>query len=303
MNVPNIDKPTLVVVAGATAVGKTDFTIELAQQWQCDIISADSRQFYREMRIGTAYPTDEELARARHHFVGHLSIHDYYNVSRFEEDVLTLLQQLFKTQSVVIMTGGSGLYIDAVCYGIDDLPNYDPHIRQYVMELFDKEGIDGLRMAVKQHDPQFYHTADLANYKRLMRALEVSLQTGIPYSQQLTRHSKERPFQIVKYCLTRPREVLFQRINQRVDNMINAGLLEEARALYPYKHLNSLNTVGYKELFAHFDRQFSLEQAIEDIKTHTRRYAKRQLTWIKRDGGYLEKDVAGTRVELVTSGL
>ncbi|MDR1346066.1 MAG: tRNA (adenosine(37)-N6)-dimethylallyltransferase MiaA [Bacteroidales bacterium] len=291
MTIPDINKPALVVVAGPTAVGKTGFAIELAQQWQCDIISADSRQFYREMRIGTAFPSDEELARVRHHFAGHLSIHDYYNASRFEEEVLALLKQLFKEQPVVIMTGGSSLYIDAVCYGIDDLPAFDPQIRKYVMELYDKEGIDGLRMAVKQHDSQFYHNTDIANYKRLMRALEVSLQTGIPYSRQLTQHQKERPFQIVKYCLTRPRESLFQRINQRVDGMMNAGLLEEARSLYPYKELNALNTVGYKELFACFDGQLSLEQAVEDIKTHTRRYAKRQLAWVKRDGGYLNYEL------------
>jgi len=289
MNIPNIDIPTLIVIAGPTAVGKTNFTIKLAQEYQCDIISADSRQFYREMRIGTAYPSEEELAAVHHHFVGHLSIHDYYNVYCFEKDVLTLLQQLFKKQLVVVMTGGSGLYIDAVCYGIDELPNYDPQVRQYVMDLFEKEGIDGLRMAVKQYDPQFYDTADIANYKRLMRALEVSIQTNVPYSQHLTQKQKKRPFQIVKYCLVRPREELFQRINQRVDDMINTGLLDEVRSLYPYKHLNALNTVGYKEIFDYFDGLLSLEQAIDNIKTHTRRYAKRQMTWIKRDGKYLEK--------------
>ncbi len=282
----NFNRPTLLVITGPTAVGKTELTIRLAQQQHAPIVSADSRQFYREMKIGTACPSDEELRQADHYFIGTLSIHDYYSVSRYEQDVLQLLPQLFAQSNLVIMTGGSGLYIDAVCKGIDPLPDPDPDIRQQVNELFKREGIEALRRQLRLLDPDFCRTTDMANHKRLIRALEVCLQTGRPFSQQLGGEAKERDFDIVKYCLVRPREDLFDRINRRVDVMMDHGLLDEAKSLYPFKHLNALNTVGYKELFDYMDGKLSLEQAVEDIKTHTRRYAKRQMTWFNRDGGY-----------------
>lgn len=251
------------------------------------IISADSRQMFRELKIGTAAPTEAELARVKHYFVGNLSIHDYYNVSMFEQQVLELLETLFLSHPVVIMTGGSPQYIDAVCNGIDELPDPEPGIRQYVNNLFKTNGIDALRAQLSLLDPDYYERVNHNDHKRMIRAVEVSLQIKKPYSQCLHQTKKERHFKIEKYYLNRPRDVLFERINRRVDAMMEQGLLEEARQLLPYRDLNALNTVGYKELFDYFDGKCSLEQAVEDIKTHTRRYAKRQLTWFKRD--YIEK--------------
>ena len=278
---------TLLVITGPTAVGKTDYTISLAEQLGAPIISADSRQMFRELKIGTAAPTEAELARVKHYFVGNLSIHDYYNVSMFEQQVLELLETLFLSHPVVIMTGGSPQYIDAVCNGIDELPDPEPGIRQYVNNLFKTNGIDALRAQLALLDPDYYERVNHNDHKRMIRAVEVSLQMKRPYSQCLHQTKKERHFKIEKYYLNRPRDVLFERINRRVDAMMEQGLLEEARQLLPYRDLNALNTVGYKELFDYFDGKCSLEQAVEDIKTHTRRYAKRQLTWFKRD--YIEK--------------
>lgn len=282
------DKPTLLVIAGPTAVGKTQFAIETALQCESVVLSADSRQFYREMKIGTAAPSDEELATVKHYFIGNLSIHDYYSVSKYEQDVLQLLQSLFAQHNVVVMTGGSGLYIDAVCNGIDELPDPDPEIRQFVNDIYKNDGIETLRAQLRKVDKAYYDTCNLADHKRMIRAVEVSLQMGKPYSEFLKNPHKKRDFDILKYCLMRPREELFGRINRRVDLMMEQGLLEEARQLYPYRELNSLNTVGYKELFDFFDGKLSLEQAVTDIKTHTRRYAKRQMTWFKRDGSYTQ---------------
>ncbi len=282
------DKPTLLVIAGPTAVGKTQFAIETALQCESVVLSADSRQFYREMKIGTAAPSDEELATVKHYFIGNLSIHDYYSVSKYEQDVLQLLQSLFARHNVVVMTGGSGLYIDAVCNGIDELPDPDPEIRQFVNDIYKNDGIETLRAQLRKVDKAYYDTCNLADHKRMIRAVEVSLQMGKPYSEFLKNPHKKRDFDILKYCLVRPREELFGRINRRVDLMMEQGLLEEARQLYPYRELNSLNTVGYKELFDFFDGKLSLEQAVTDIKTHTRRYAKRQMTWFKRDGSYTQ---------------
>ncbi len=282
------DKPTLLVIAGPTAVGKTQFAIETALQCESVVLSADSRQFYREMKIGTAAPSDEELATVKHYFIGNLSIHDYYSVSKYEQDVLQLLQSLFAQHNVVVMTGGSGLYIDAVCNGIDELPDPDPEIRQFVNDIYKNDGIETLRAQLRKVDKAYYDTCNLADHKRMIRAVEVSLQMGKPYSEFLKNPHKKRDFDILKYCLVRPREELFDRINRRVDLMMEQGLLEEARQLYPYRELNSLNTVGYKELFDFFDGKLSLEQAVTDIKTHTRRYAKRQMTWFKRDGSYTQ---------------
>lgn len=285
------DKPTLLVIAGPTAVGKTQFAIETALQCESVVLSADSRQFYREMKIGTAAPSNEELTTVKHYFIGNLSIHDYYSVSKYEQDVLQLLPSLFAQHNVVVMTGGSGLYIDAVCNGIDELPDPDPEIRQFVNDIYKNDGIEALRSQLRKVDKAYYDTCNLADHKRIIRAVEVSLQMGKPYSEFLKNPHKKRDFDIIKYCLVRPREELFNRINRRVDLMMEQGLLEEARQLYPYRELNSLNTVGYKELFDFFDGKLSLEQAVTDIKTHTRRYAKRQMTWFKRDGSYIQVEV------------
>ena len=281
------DKPTLLVIAGPTAVGKTQLAIETALQCESVVLSADSRQFYREMKIGTAAPSNEELATVKHYFIGNLSIHDYYSVFKYEQDVLQLLPSLFAQHNVVVMTGGSGLYIDAVCNGIDELPDPDPEIRQFVNNIYKNDGIESLRSQLRKVDKAYYNSCNLADHKRMIRAVEVSLQMGKPYSDFLKNPHKKRDFNIIKYCLVRPREELFDRINRRVDLMMEQGLLEEARQLYPYRELNSLNTVGYKELFDFFDGKLSLEQAVTDIKTHTRRYAKRQMTWFKRDGSYI----------------
>ncbi len=283
MSSPTFSSPTLYILTGPTGVGKTAYTIGLAQRWQVPIISADSRQFYREMRIGTAYPTEEELAAAQHFFVGMLSIHDYYNVYMFEQDVLNLLKELFQKHPVVIMTGGSPQYLDAVCHGVDEMPDPDPNTRQYVINLFQNNGVEALHAQLQLLDPQYAATVNPHDSKRMMRALEVSLQTGKPYSEQLQKKQVVRDFNIEKYYLNRPREVLFDRINRRVDKMMADGLLEEARGLYPYRDLNALNTVGYRELFDYFDGKCTLEQAVTDIKTLTRRYAKRQITWFKRE--------------------
>ena len=283
MSSANFSGPTLYILTGPTGVGKTAYTIELAQRWQVPIISADSRQFYKEMRIGTAYPTEEELSAAQHFFVGMLSIHDYYNVYLYEQDVLKLLKELFQKYPVVIMTGGSPQFLDAVCHGVDEMPDPDPNTRQFVINLFQNNGVEALYAQLRLLDPEYADTVNPNDSKRIMRALEVSLQTGKPYSEHLHKKQVTRDFNIEKYYLNRPREELFDRINRRVDKMMADGLLEEARSLLPYRHLNPLNTVGYKELFDYFDGKCTLEQAVTDIKTHTRRYAKRQITWFKRE--------------------
>jgi tRNA dimethylallyltransferase len=273
----------LIVITGPTAVGKTSLTIQLARSLGTEIISADSRQFYKEMRIGTARPGEAELQGVPHHFIGHLSIHDEYNVSRYEEDVLNLLGNLFQRNGCVLMAGGSGLYINAVCNGIDDLPDADDSLREELKMLYAKEGTGALRARLRILDPDYYEQADLANPKRLLRALEVCIATGKPYSALRTNVRKEREFGILKIGLHRDREELNLRINQRVDRMVEAGLVEEARQLLPFRNLNALNTVGYKELFPYFDGILPLDTAIENIKTHSRRYAKRQMTWFRKD--------------------
>ena len=276
----------LVVVSGPTAVGKTDVALRLAQDWKTDILSADSRQFYREMSIGTAKPDATQLKSAHHHFIGQLSIHDAYNVSKFELDVLALLQKLFLKNNVVLLVGGSGLYIDAVCQGIDDFPDPKPELRNYLKGIYLDEGISKLQEMLSQLDPEYYSTVDLANPNRLLRALEVCLTTGQKFSSQRQNNSKTRDFNIIKIGLNLPRQELFDRIGQRVDKMIESGLVEEVRDLLLYRHLNALNTVGYKEIFEFLDGKLDLQQAIIDIKTHTRRYAKRQLTWFNRNSEY-----------------
>ena len=264
-------------------MGKTDLCLNIARNLNTEIISADSRQIYREMKIGTAVPDEKELQNIKHHFIGIKSIHDYYTAGMFELEVLDLLKERFKEKDCMIMTGGSGLYINAVCDGIDALPKAEPEIRQKLVKQYEKEGLEGIRNHLKMLDPDSYQTIDLKNPKRILKALEVTLTTGKPYSSFLTYQSKSRPFHILKIGLNRHRNELYNRINKRVDQMIEQGLIEEARELYPYKHLNPLNTVGYKELFDYFDGKISIEEAIRLIKRNSRRYAKRQLTWFTRD--------------------
>jgi tRNA dimethylallyltransferase len=279
-------KKELIVIAGPTAVGKTDFAIELARHLNTEIISADSRQVYKELAIGTAKPTQAQLNKVKHHLVGHLSIHDYYNVAKFEVDVLTLLDDLFEKQDQVVIVGGSGLYIDAVCNGIDELPDVDETLRNDLNSLYFEEGIEAIRRKLKSLDPEYYEIIDQSNPKRLIRAVEVCLTTGKKYSELRTNTNKERGFKIHRIALNLERPVLFERINKRVEMMVDDGLLDEAKALFELRHLNALNTVGYKELFGYFKKELSLEQAIENIKTNSRRYAKRQLTWFRKNPNY-----------------
>ncbi|MCF8303920.1 MAG: tRNA (adenosine(37)-N6)-dimethylallyltransferase MiaA [Bacteroidales bacterium] len=273
----------LIVILGPTAVGKTSTSMELAKHFNTEILSADSRQFYQEMKIGTAAPSEEELQQVKHHFVHHLPLDAYYNVSQFEQDSLEVLGHIFRKRNTVIMTGGSGLYIDAVCHGIDDLPDPDPKLREQINREFQEKGIEHLQEKLKYLDPEYYKQVDLNNPKRLMRAIEVSMQTGIPYSHLRINHKAERDFNIIKIGLYLDRDQLNERIHKRVDQMIEQGLVEEVRSLWPFRNYNALNTVGYKEIFRYLEGQISLEQAITDIKTNTRRYAKRQMTWFKRD--------------------
>ena len=274
---------TLIVLLGPTGVGKTELSLRVASHVGSPIISADSRQLYKELVIGTAAPTAEQLARIKHYFVGTLSLTDYYNASQFEEEVLLCLENLFPSTSNVVMTGGSMMYIDAVCNGIDELPTVSQEIRTNLMKRFEVEGLDPIQEDLKRLDPQHYNEVDLNNYKRVIHALEICLMTGRPYSELRTNTKKTRPFRIIKIGLTRDREELCDRINARVDQMMRDGLLEEARHVYPYKHLNSLNTVGYKEMFNYLDGEWPLDFAIEKIKRNSRVYARKQMTWFKRD--------------------
>ena len=276
----------LIVIAGPTAVGKTDIAIKLAKEWDTEIISADSRQFYNEMSIGTAKPDKQQLSEVKHHFIGHLSVHDYYNVSRFESDAIQLLQSLFEKHNIVFMVGGSGLYIDAVCNGIDDFPDPEPEYRNYLKGVFMDDGIAKLQEMLLEQDPEYFESVDINNPNRLLRALEVCHSTGKKFSELRLNSSKKRDFQIIRIGLNLPRPELFSRIELRVDHMIEKGLLDEVQRLLPYRHLNALNTVGYKEIFEYLVSEITLEQAITNIKTSTRRYAKRQLTWFNRTDEY-----------------
>jgi tRNA dimethylallyltransferase len=277
------EKPLLVVIAGPTASGKTRTGIRLAGKFNSEIISCDSRQFYRELQIGTAMPSALEQAAVKHHFIGHLSIHNDYNVSRFEADATASLELLFEKYPVVFMVGGSGLYIDAVCRGIDLLPDPDPEIRAELKSMLENNGIESLRFELRRCDPDYARSADLANPARIIRALEIFRLTGKPFSSLRLNKQKERPFRIEKIGMKVAREELYSRINQRVEEMMNSGLLEEARSLFGHRALNALNTVGYKELFSYFNGDYNLLEAVEKIKVNTRRYAKRQMTWFSRD--------------------
>lgn len=274
---------TLIVVIGPTGVGKSAISVQLANYFHTHIISADSRQFYRELKIGTAVPPEEDLHLIPHHFIQNKSIHEYYNVSDFEVEVLQLLDQLFLQVNPVVMTGGSMLYVDTVCKGIDDIPTVDPEVRKDVINWYEQNGLEALQNRLLEVDPEYYQTADLNNSKRLLHAIEVHQMTGKPISSFRKNTVRKRPFQIIKVGINQDREILYQRINQRVDRMLEAGLLEEVKTVYLHRHLNSLNTVGYKELFAYLDGSCSLDEAVDLIKRNSRRYARKQLTWFRRD--------------------
>ena len=274
---------TLIVIIGPTGVGKTAVCLETAERLGTVVINADSRQMFREIPIGTAAPTAEEQRRVKHYFVGNLSIGDYYNASMFENDVLGLLDNLFKKNDRVIMSGGSMMYVDAVCNGIDDIPTVDGEVRRQVIEEYERNGLDAMRLKLERLDPEYYAIVDRQNPKRVIHAVEICLSTGKTYSSFRTSKRKERHFNILKIGLTRERSELYSRIDSRVDRMMADGLLEEARAMYPYRAANALNTVGYKELFAHFDGQCTLDEAVARIKYNTHKYCRKQLTWFKRD--------------------
>ena len=276
-------KNFLIVLVGPTGVGKTDISIDIARYFKSEIISADSRQFFREMKIGTAVPSEQQLKTIKHYFIGFLSIKDYYSSSLFERDVLELLPKLFSKNNIILMSGGSGMYIDSVCNGIDDIPDVDPDVREKYIDQYNAEGIEGLRVTLKLLDPEHYANVDLKNYKRIIRALEICDTAGRPYSSFLKKQKRERDFGIIKIGLERPREDLYKRINSRVDNMVAMGLKNEAKQLYEFRNLNALKSVGYREFFDVFEGNISEEKAIELIKRNSRRYAKRQLTWWGKD--------------------
>jgi tRNA dimethylallyltransferase len=276
-------KNRLIVLPGPTGAGKSEFAIELASRLGCSIISCDSRQFYREMKIGTAAPDEQQLSRVRHHFVSFLSVTDYYSISLYERDVLALLPSLFAENPVAVMTGGSMLYMDAVCRGMDDIPDTDPEVRRRYAGVYEREGIAALRIALKLVDPEYYARADLQNPRRLLRALEITESSGRPYSSFLKATVRNRDFAMIKAGLTRDRSELNGIIDRRVDRMMEQGLEQEAASLISYRHLNALKTVGYREMFSYLDGTVTREEAVGLIKRNTRRYARRQLTWWKRD--------------------
>lgn len=277
---------TLVVLGGPTASGKTGAGISLAKHYRSEIISADSRQIYRETSIGTAVPSPEELAAVPHHFIHVKSLDDYYNASMFEFEVLDLLEELFKKHDIVFMVGGTGLYINAVCFGIDALPTIDPSIRGELARLFKTDGLGALREELQRTDPDTYARVDLNNHYRILKALEVTRQTGKPYSSFLTHRRKERTFAITRLALDMEREVLYERINRRVDGMIEKGLVDEVRRLERFRDKNAMKTVGYREIFRYLDSQVTLEEAIDLVKRNTRKYARKQLTWFRKDNLY-----------------
>lgn len=273
----------LIVILGPTGVGKTSLCLHIAKEYNVPVINADSRQMFKELPIGTAAPTIKEQEQAKHYFVGNLTVDKYYNASMFENDVLSLLDILFKQQDIALMSGGSMMYIDAVCNGIDDIPTVDTQIRQSLKERYEQEGLESIIQELRQLDPEYYNIVDKKNHKRVIHALEICLSTGKAYSSFRHNVRKTRPFQIIKIGLTRNREELYSRIDQRVDEMISNGLLKEAANMYPQRNLNALNTVGYKELFDYIDGKTDLQEAIFKIKSNTHKYCRKQLTWFKRD--------------------
>lgn len=279
-------KKNLIVIAGPTAVGKTALSVELARHFGCPVISADSRQFFKEMSIGTAKPTAAEMQEVPHYFVDHISIHDTYNVGQYEREAITTIEQLFEKHNELILVGGSGLYINAVLNGVDEFEEIAPEIRENLNQTYQAQGLAWLQEKLLELDPVYYQQVDLNNPQRLIRALEVCIHNGKPYSSFRTKEKKIRPFNTIPILINTEREVLYDRINRRVDQMMANGLLEEVKHLYPHKQLNALNTVGYKELFDFLDHKNTLEEAVNLIKQNTRRYAKRQLTWFNNQGDY-----------------
>lgn len=279
-------KKNLICIVGPTAIGKTSLSIDIARAFSADILSADSRQFYKEMKIGTAAPSTEELNAAPHHFIHHISIDEDYSVGDYEREALAKTEELFLENPVLVLVGGSGLYVKSLLEGLDNFPEINPNIRQELNEQLETEGLSKLQQQLNWVDPEYYKQVDIENPHRVIRALEVSLGTGKPFSSFLNQPRKKRDFNIIKLGLTAPREKIYDRINKRVDLMMEEGLLEEAKNLIPYKNLNALNTVGYKEIFEHLEGKCTLEEAVEEIKKNTRRFAKRQLTWFKK-----EKDI------------
>ena len=274
---------TLFVLLGPTAVGKTELSLKIARHLGCPIINCDSRQLYKGMQIGTATPTAQEMGNITHYFVGQLELHEYYSAARYEADVITLMETLAPTYSNVLLSGGSMMYIDAVCHGIDDIPTIDPDVRRKMRKRLEEDGLEPLLVELKEKDPLYYDIVDRKNHKRVVHALEIIYTSGKPYSSFRSKTYKSRPFRIVKIGLRREREELFDRINRRVDRMMNEGFLDEARRLLPFRHENALNTVGYKELFHYLDGEWPLDMAVERIKKNTRVYAKKQMTWFQRD--------------------
>lgn len=275
--------PTLIVLIGPTGVGKTELSLRIAEHFHTHIISSDSRQLYADLKIGTAAPTAEQLRRVPHHFVGTLQLTDYYSAAQYESEVLAVLDDLFKQHETVLLTGGSMMYVDAICKGIDDIPTVNAETRALMLQRYEEEGLERMCAELKLLDPEYYKIVDLKNPKRVIHALEICYMTGKTYTSFRTQQKKERPFRIVKIGLTRDRAELYERINRRVDLMIEEGLVEEAKAVYPYRHLNSLNTVGYKEIFKYLDGEWELPFAIEKIKQNSRIYSRKQMTWFKRD--------------------
>ena len=287
---------TLIVITGPTAVGKTELCLRIAEKFNIPVINADSRQIFRGMQIGTAAPTPEQRKRVRHYFVDLLELDEYYNASMYEQDVMKLLYSMFKDKdnAIALLTGGCMMYIDAVCNGIDDIPTISDEVRLLYKQRLEKEGLTALLQELKVKDPQYYDFVDKNNPRRVVHGLEICHQTGRTYSSFRVKEKKQRPFRIIKIALNRDREELYSRINRRVDEMMENGMVEEARLLLPYRSLNALNTVGYKELFRFFDGEWTMEEAIERIKGNTRRYARKQLTWYKKDNDIVWFDAAET---------
>jgi tRNA dimethylallyltransferase len=277
---------TLIIIAGPTAVGKTALSIELAKVYACPVISADSRQFYKEMIIGTAKPSSEEMQGVKHYFIDNISIHDTYNIGQYERDAIELIESLFKEHQTLILVGGSGLYINAILNGVDEFEEIPAEIREQLIKEYNEKGLTYLQEELKKRDEVYYNQVDLNNPQRIMRALDVCIHNNTPYSSFRKKEKKERSFDTINLLINTEREVLYQRINKRVDVMMNQGLLEEVKSLYPNKHLNALNTVGYKELFDFMDGKITFEEAVNLIKQNSRRYAKRQLTWFNHQGDF-----------------
>lgn len=292
----------LISIVGPTAIGKTSLSIKLANYFNTEIVSADSRQFFKEMSIGTAAPTIEELAAAPHHFIHHKSITENYNVGAFEKEALKTIEELHQKHDIVIMVGGSGLYVDAVTKGLDYFPDVDPSIREQLNNTLEKEGLESLRLQLKNLDELAYNTIAIDNPHRVIRALEICIGTKQPYSSFLNKDKNKRPFKTITIGLTADREIIYDRINQRVDIMVENGLIEEVKSLIKYKHLNALNTVGYKEIFNYLDEKWTLGFAISEIKKNSRRFAKRQLTWFKKNNETLWFDYT-TNLDDITSAI